>query len=340
MTSEQRKSVEETRVSLARIHDFDAKSIGRKIELGDALNFEDGIPPLEKALLLFREVSPEVLADMSQQRRDTVKQSSDGLFNVLEQIRNFTPTSANPKQARDGLIQQLIAGYDNYFEQLWPSIAYSVRRNTDFARLEHEARAAIQSIEDRTKAIEASLRERQGEAEEALDAIRKVAAEQGVSQQALYFKEESEAHAQEAKVWYRRTRSLTIGLGIFAASTLFLHKIHWLAPASSAEAIQFGIGKMLTFATIAYFLILASRNYMAHRHNAIVNKHRQNSLVTYKALVEAAGDAANRDIILAKAADSVFGQQSTGFTKHDSDEGKALSMVNVGAGALKGSSGS
>ncbi|MBX3182885.1 MAG: hypothetical protein KIT72_18170 [Polyangiaceae bacterium] len=92
---------------------------------------------------------------------------------------------------------------------------------------------------------------------------------------------------------------------------------------------------MLVFASMAYFLILAARNYMAHRHNAIVNKHRQNSLVTYRALVEAAGDAVNRDIILAKAADSIFGQQTTGFTKHDSDDGKALSMVNVGAGALK-----
>ncbi len=340
MTPEQSKSVEEAKASLDRIQAFTATSIGRREKLGDELNFEEAVAPLERTLSLFREISPDVLEHMSQQRREIVKQNADALFNLLEQIRNFTVTSGNPKQTRDNLIQQVVAGYDNFFEQLWPSIAYSVRRNTDFSRLEREGRAAIQSIDDRTKTLEEDLKARQRNAEEALDAIRKVAAEQGVSQQALYFKEEAESHAKEATLWLARTQNLTIGLGLFAASTLFLHKLPWLAPTTPAEAIQFGIGKMLVFATVAYFLILAARNYMAHRHNAVVNKHRQNSLVTYRAVVEAAGEAANRDIILAKAADSIFGQQNTGFTKHDGDDGKALSMVNVGAGALKSSGGS
>ncbi|MBX3182887.1 MAG: hypothetical protein KIT72_18160 [Polyangiaceae bacterium] len=223
MTLEQDQNVEEARASLERIQKFDADSIGRRDSLGDELNFADGIPPLRRTLALFLEVSPDVLEGMSQKRRENIKQQADALFSVIQQILNFTAGSANPKQTRDGLISQLVNGYDNYFEQLWPSIAYSVRRNTDFARLEREARAAIQSIEDRTKVVEAELKARQDEAEQALDAIRKVAAEQGVSQQALYFKEESEAHAKEATVWLARTRNLTIFLGLFASSTLVLH---------------------------------------------------------------------------------------------------------------------
>lgn len=336
MTNEERsKLIAEARSSLTRIQEFDAKSIERSEELGRGLSFAAGVEPLQRIVALFQEVSADVLDGLSVQRLNIVKQQADALFSVLQQILNFSTTDGNPRQTRDNLIKQLVDGYDTYFEQLWPTIAYSIRRATDFSRMEREARAAIQSIEDRTTEIEASLKKRETEAESALEAIRRVAAEQGVSQQAIYFKTESELHAREAERWLWWTGVLTIVLALFAASTLVLHKISWLRPANTAEAVQFGIGKMLVFATAAYFLILSARNYMAHRHNAIVNKHRQNSLVTYRALVEAAGDQGNRDIILTKAADSIFGPQSTGFTRHDAEDGKAMSMLNIGASALK-----
>lgn len=270
MTPEQHKNVEEAKASLTRIQDFDARSIGRREKLGDDLNFEDGIAPLERTLSLFREVSSDVLSDMSQQRRDVVKQWADALYNLVDEIRNFSVASGNPKQTRDNLIQQLNDGYDNYFEQLWPVIAYSVRRATDFSRMEREARAAIQSIDDRTKDLESGLMVRQIEAESALEAIRKVAAEQGVSQQAIYFKDEADFHNKEADKWFKWTKWLTVGLAIFAASTLFLHKISWLRPKDSAEAIQFAIGKMLVFATVAYFLILVARNYSKRCTNPVL----------------------------------------------------------------------
>lgn len=329
------KQVEETIASLRRVQDFDVATIGQRERLGGELNFEDAIPPVERTVALFREISPDVLADVSKPFRDRVRQQADALFNRLEQIRTFSASAPNPKQTRDGFVQELISSYDQTFEQLWPAIAYSIRRATDFSRMEHEARAAIQAISDRTSEAEEALKARQNEADAALEAIRKVAAEHGVSQQAIYFKEEADAHQEEAGRWLKRTSWLTVGLGAFATATLFLHKWSWLAPASPYEAAQLAIGKVLVFAAMTFFLILSARSYMAHRHNAIVNKHRQNSLVTYRALVEAAGDAANRDIILAKAAESIFASQGTAFAKSEGDDGRALSMVSVGASSLR-----
>lgn len=213
----------------------------------------------------------------------------------------------------------------------WKEILESARYNEELS--------FQQTFETQLHALVNDLEDRRQKADALLETIREGAIELSVSQQAMYFKEEAEAHATEATKWLKRSRNLTIGLAVYACATLFLHKVPLLEPESTAEAVQFGIGKMLVFATIAYFLILSARNYMAHRHNAIVNKHRQNSLVTYRALVEAAGDQANRDIILAKAAESIFGAQATGFTKHDGDEGKAISLVSVGANAFKSGGG-
>jgi hypothetical protein len=62
-------------------------------------------------------------------------------------------------------------------------------------------------------------------------------------------------------------------------------------------------------------LLLFSRNYLAHKHNSIVNKHRQNALLTFKAIVDAAGTEERRDVILTYAAACIFSPQETGYTK-------------------------
>jgi hypothetical protein len=204
-----------------------------------------------------------------------------------------------------------------------------VRKSTDFGRLEREARSVIQSVTDEAVALKEDLGKRKTEADEVLKEVRKVAEEQGVSQQAIYFKNEADTHAKEAKTWLRVTILLTIGLGIYAVCTLFLHKLSFLAPTGPYETTQLAVSKILIFLTISFFLILASRNYIAHRHNGVINRHRQNALSTYGALVKAAGQEANRDVVLAKAADCIFSAQPTGFGKEHSPEGGSVSLVSL-----------
>lgn len=59
---------------------------------------------------------------------------------------------------------------------------------------------------------------------------------------------------------------------------------------------------------------MAARNYATHKHNAVVNRHRQNALLTYRALVAAAGEKGTEDVVLAHAASCIFSPQDTGFS--------------------------
>jgi hypothetical protein len=220
--------------------------------------------------------------------------------------------------------------YAPAFEQLHSFISYSVRRSTDFGRLEREARALIQTVNDRMEEIQNSLEAKQQEAESVLETVRKVAEEQGVSQQAIYFKNESDMHEGLSRCWLWTTIGLTILLVAYAVLTLFLHK--WITPTNVYETAQLAVSKVLIFVTISFFLILSSRTYLAHRHNLIVNRHRQNALSTYQAIVKAAGKEANRDVILAKAADCIFTAQPTAFSKFEGMEGGSVSLVNVPGG--------
>ncbi|WP_059436253.1 hypothetical protein [Anaeromyxobacter sp. PSR-1] len=324
----------EARKSVERLQSFDASTLTRAGELG-SLNFQDVVAPAQRLINLVSLISLDAIDDLPIAHANAVRSQADSIFSYFDQILKFTLEVGSPKQARDQFVAQVRTAYDHAWTALNPVIAYSLRRSSDFDRLEREARATIQSMKDRVAELEAEMAKRKADADETLKEIRKVAGEHGVSQQAIYFKDEAEAHDKLATTWLNRTVGLTIVLLGYAVSTFFIHKIPWLAPQGVYETAQLAVSKALVFVTIAFLLVLAARNYTAHRHNAVVNKHRQNGLVTYGALVKAASAGANSDIILTKAAECIFDSQSTGFAKGDGVDSGGMSMINVGVPALK-----
>lgn len=331
--------IQSTKESLLRMQGFDSAKLPRIEELGKAINFADAVDPANRLLDLYRQLSADVLEQLSSNALREVKSQADADFNVLNSILKFE--SGNPKQERDSRSIAVSSAYDPAFQTLHPYISYSVRKSTDFVRLEREARSLVQQVSDDTVKLQKELDEKKHEAERVLEAVRKVAEEQGVSQQAIYFKNEADTHETQSKTWLKATISLSAALALYAILTIFLHKWDFLAPKNAFETTQLAISKILIFATISYALILCSRNYLAHRHNCVVNRHRQNALVTYQAIVKAAGDEGNRDVVLAKAADCIFSAQATGYSKSDGSEtGGGLSLVNVSPGAIKSTIGS
>ncbi len=81
---------------------------------------------------------------------------------------------------------------------------------------------------------------------------------------------------------------------------------------------------------------------MSHKHNEIVNRHRQNALATFTTLADATSDAASSDIVLSHAASCIFSPQETGYAKQDSvssDKVPGLQIIpRIGSGASLSSS--
>lgn len=197
----------------------------------------------------------------------------------------------------------------------------------DFAALEREARAAVQAAADNAAELTADLEKNKQEVQKILDKVRRVAAEQGVSQQAIYFQQDSSTHDTDAGIWQTRTIYLAIGLVVYAALSATFHKWTWLAPTNNYDAFQLGLSKLLIFVVIAYMLLLSARNFLAHKHNAIVNKHRQNALLTFNALVDAAKGEDRKDIVLTCAAACIFSPQETGYTKSSSGQAEMPTSI-------------
>ena len=336
--NERIKLTEETKSSLQRIQEFDASNLPRVEELGTQINFKDAIEPANRLIDLYKQLPLTVLEALPKDILYKIKNQANSDFKRFDEILKFE--SGMTKDQKENLVNQLTAAYDSAFKSLYDIISYSVRKSTDFEKLSREARAKVQEISDKASELTAFIETTSSQAQTVLETIRKTAEEQGVSQQAYYFKTEFENHSNRANYWLRASIWLTIALGAYALVALHSHLIPWLKPTDTFEAVQIGIAKILIFGTISFILGLAAKNFLAHQHNAVVNKHRQNALATYEALVKAAGDNANRDIVLTKASECIFTPQTTAFSKSDESDGKAQSILSVTPQILKHFSGS
>lgn len=304
--------------SLERVQQFDPETLARQSSLGDDFNFKPAVEPASNAIRLFQQLPVDVLPTFPKGHLTRVKQSADSFFNVLSQLLKFSPKQANPAETHQGLLNQVRDQHEQVFNQIHDLISYGASRHADVASLQRDFRAAIQGVEDRAAEITLALTKDQDEASRILADIRKVAAEHGVSQQSYYFSEESKSHETEARIWRKLTFGTAAALAAYAVLSLFVHKLEILTPKDTYETVQLTVSKVLIFAVIGYMLILFAKNYLAHKHNSIVNKHRQNALLTFQALVDAAGTEERRDVIVSYAAACIFSPQDTGYTKSGS----------------------
>ncbi|OVE74485.1 hypothetical protein BVX94_00105 [bacterium B17] len=322
---------QEATESLQRMLDFDANQLPREKELGTALNFSGAVEPANRLIGLYRRISPTILPDLPQNQLNTLWQQANSDYNILKQVLDFQ--AGRPVNERDTLITQIDQAYQQAFNKLESLVSFSASKATDFQSLEREARAMMQGVQDQGDKLAKDLDAKSEKAAGILEDIQKAAAEQGVSQQAVYFKEAEIDHDTESNKWLKATIWLAVAMGVYAVASLFLHLIPWLKPTGTSEtytSIQLAVSKGLIFAVISYMLYLSAKNFLAHKHNAIVNKHRQNALMTYTAILNASKSLEQKEIILNHASACIFGPQSTGYAKTDGgDAPSAKSVVEL-----------
>ena len=313
MNRQSEESYQEARASLLRVQEFDITQLPREDELGTKLNFSEVVEPAQKLVDFFKRLSETALQDFPDNVLTAIRDQANHDYTLFKQILDFEPSQQDPAAARTTLITNISNAYQPTFEALHPYISYSLHRSADFQRLDSDARSTLQAIKDEAEKTANKLGEHEAKAKAALGEILNVAAEAGVTKQAVHFKAEYDHHTKEAATWQGTTIIVATVLAVYAALSLFIHKIPALSPESTYDAVQLSISKFLIFFVMAYMLFLSAKNFLNHKHNAIVNKHRQNALMTHSALVEASGDEGVRDAVLLQAASCIFSPQSTGY---------------------------
>lgn len=321
----------QTKSCLERIQAFNPDLLVRRDELGKYA-FDGAVAPAKKIIALFDTLPVSYLVYFPDHQLNTIKDAANNAFNIFQTFLNFDVESAQPSvtQAQESLTLSLNDLFQHTFNVLSPLIAFSTARAQDFSALEHEARAAVQAAQDQAATLVANLQKQREIIDGILRETRAAAAEQGVGKQAIHFKMEADDNKSEARIWLGRSIATAVGLGVFAVASLFIHEIPGLDSTDPYRMAQIAVSKVLIFGVIAYMLVLCAKNFLSHKHNEVVNRHRQNALATFTALVDATSDAASSDVVLSHAAACIFSPQETGYTKqdgHGSDMAPALQLL-------------
>lgn len=329
-TYEQEETVKkELKEVLTGLSQINSKDLVRANELGKDFNFEAGLQTIERTLQLFKSLYDSTLDNVSHNILKNLLTQAKDAHSKLTAIQTFSPAQhQTPLNVRNNLIDQLRDSYDNYFTAVSPVIAYSIRKGTDFEALEKKAQETVKSIESLKNEYLSKQGQITSEMESVLQKVRQAAAEVGVAQHATHFKDEAIDHNEKSEKWLYATvaiATLTIVWGFLA---IFVIKVP--DNASSAQVLQFTIGKLIVLSALYYSLIWSAKNYYAHRHNYVINKHRQNCLNTFETFVKAAGnDAETKNAVLLQATQSIFSSQSSGYVHKDSESESPNKFIEI-----------
>jgi hypothetical protein len=309
---------------LKSVQEFDAAVLEREHDLGRAHKFTEVADAARKTIALYRLVDPGVAELL---HRDHANQLYKDAYEVLEHFKaafDFDPNSSSAISTRETLNKKASEMLQKAHAHLPPYMAESARISQRDFQAEYERLASEQT--ERVAASQSMLEETKSEVEalkenikQALEGARAAAVQSGVTFQAAQFHQAATAHETAARRWLVTTYIFAVILATWAVTGPLA--LSWLATRSGVVVSpeQLIASKILSFAVVSFLLVVAARSFFAHRHNAVVNHHRQNALVTYKAIVEASGNPATRDIVLQYAASCIFGPQSTGYSR----EGKS-----------------
>lgn len=326
---QQRTALQELQTILQTLTAISPESLVRTDQLGTSLDFRGGVDVFERTLSLYRSLRDSNLDNVPHNVLNNLKQSSNQTLGTLQRIQAFDPSGQNnPASVRDQLVQEVANQYDSHFPHISPIIAYSVRKGTDFDRLEREARATLEEIGRLRSEVEKRSATLAAEAETTLEQVRRAAAEVGVAQHSIHFRQEADKHLRGSRAWLVTTAALavlTLGYGVWG-----LFRINADVPnLTTAQALQLIVAKLLVFSVLYLGVVWTSRIYKAQWHNHVINQHRQNALSTFETFVKAASDEQTKNAVLLQATQSIFAPQATGFVTQESEGSPTPQVLEI-----------
>jgi len=309
------------------LENISLESLIREKDLGNQLNFIKAQPTIIKIIDLFKKAKN---VDLSEVPFKLLNQFHSALTETLEKFGefvNFDPAQGNPVQQRDALINDLENRYDNIHKRVLDILTIGLLYSNDFSMQQAKLDNLIKDFENKKKEDDKKSKNYLGELEQTLSNAKAAAAQVGVSQHSTVFKTESDDHKKEAKKWLKWTIGILIGITLVSILALIFIPNE---EANTREIIQYTLTKLVILSTMFYALSICSRNYKAHKHNSLLNQHRQNALTTFETFSKAAGpDDQTKNAVLLEATHTIFSNQQTGYLSSDKETDSSNKIIEI-----------
>lgn len=326
MTPEQQAETNAAfRDHIRELTDLKPEDFVRAEELGKELAFSSARPEIEAVIGLARELSRYDVSRLPARMVNSGFAASRNLAQAFTALRLYTPDfgpGSNPRTGRDMALSK--------FEQAAGEFVDSAALITSFAAA---TQSANKDAEIRTLVAEiAKLRdEARAALNDVLDlrnTVRDSAADVGTARHAILFQQEAAKHQRASYGWLVVTVLLAVITGV-AAWRNYLMVMSASPSLTPAATVQSVVAKLILFSLLLTATIWSGRIYRAHRHNAVVNRHRQNALSSFETFAGASQDAQTKDAVLLQATQCIFSQQQSGYLPSEPESTGTPQLVEL-----------
>ena len=324
---ERAKKAGEVKKQLEEMAKIDAKSLARTEDLSRDVNFSAAVPFFEDMLNIIRQLQPRDVSRLSTTHLNSIQTSCNRISDLIKKVREFTLNQNTPVDVCNNIVIEIKNAYDIVMEPLTIPLAFTATQATDYARLEREAKGYHTNMKEVFDKFSEDMKQFRTEAASALAAVKAQAAEAGVSTNAHIFVTNATEHGTLAKKWLKAT--ITISSITLLTAIGFLAAFFFYKPDDIAVSIQYVANKIILLSVLSFGAFWCAKNYRAQKHNQILNQHRANALMTFRAFVEGTSDARVKDAILQQAAHAAFSGRPTGFDGPDKDLQACSPVVEI-----------
>ena len=289
---------------------------------GQRFNFEPAeqfLAPLQSILKIIKGKDISILPEFA---LTSLHKNLSTIFDLLNRIKLFNPNEPglNVQQARNDIVVELGNTIDMTISNSIFYLNFAFINSLDATQHFEESRILNEEIEQHNTNLEKLEKQ-----------YREALAKVTVSKYTNVFLNEATSNNSNAHKWLIATIVISVIFTLYAITVLisgiFSTKF---STASTNEIIFITTGKLLIASIFYTALIWSSKIYKAHRHNYVVNTHRQHALSTFDAFIESSNDKSTKDQVLLRTAEAIFAPLSSGYlSKEPATQGspKILEIV-------------
>lgn len=314
----------EFKENLTKIAELNPKDLIRREELGAELNFGDAEDDIEQAINLFKKLNDIDTSLLPDTQIDYLNVHMKTFLDAIESIKKYSAIQG--LQERTNRINRIKgSNYNEWYNAIAPVVSFCGKSGTDYEALQRKAREAVENLNKELKKASNDREKAQTEIQETLVAVKKAAAEVGVTQHTTNFKDAADDFAKGKALWTK------VIIGLLATIILYSFVVFWACPIEMQEPylyvfLQTALPRFTGLVALFYALFVATSNYKAQAHNYIVNKNKQNALSTFETFVKASDNDEIKNAVLLQTTKAIFSNTQSGYLKNESmgDEGSQI----------------
>lgn len=290
-------------------------------ELGEELNLAELEPDFAKLVEIAGHMATLPLNELPTSLVEQLSNAWSALNSRLKHVREFGINKYDqhgntPVLARRGLIDATRASLRDFYAAAAPAMGFAAATAASGA-----SGALGRDLEEGRQQLEAALAEAKAGAASVASLVKvsqDAAQEVGIARHAAHFAQAAAAHEKVAGHWLWAVGGSVLVTVLAAAWNLFIASDVTRTP-SPAAAAHLIVAKLVLFSVLASVTVWCGRVYRAHRHNAVVNRHRQNALSSFETFAQSTDDPGTRNAVLIQATQSIFSPQPTGYAPGEAE---------------------